>query len=342
MGRKQQVERAALQALHIYIENELQNGPLTIIWDSNGEIVEPHPPFLHRLSNDSIYFQDIFSPDINRILQSWLTNSCDKLKVSNRNCFPFTQMVCDLALQKTHVNGFNYTIATVIHSKQEEQYRLENMHTQLMAGQLAAGYVHEIRNPLTSIKGFIQLLQAGIKQEEQYYKVMIAEIEKIENITTQLLHVAKPLDEIVMQEECVESMIQDVLLLFETNTSMRNVCFSTQMEDTITVKCNRTQIKQAIMNIIKNAIEAMEYNGNISILAYKNGSYCELTFQDNGPGIPEEILENIGKPFVSTKQTGTGLGLLITKKLVEENNGAISVEANEPDGCIVKISFPIS
>src|SRR5699024_761338 len=118
--------------------------------------------------------------------------------------------------------------------------------------------------------------------------------------------------------------------------------FSTQMEDTIKMKCNRTKIKQGIKNINKNAKEARQYNGKITIIAYKNSSYCELTFQDNGPGIPEEIIEDLGKPFVSTKQTGTGLGLLITKKLVEENNGAISVEANEPDGCIVKISFPIS
>src|SRR5699024_2706164 len=126
-----------------------------------------------------------------------------------------------------------------------------------VAGQLAAGIAHEIRNPLTSLKGFLQLLQAGIDQKDAYYKIMIDEIDKIETITSELLFISKPLTD-NKQQELVSNMIEDVLVLLKSQARLRNITLERGNQEDIYIYCDRSQIKQVLINLIKNAIEASE------------------------------------------------------------------------------------
>ena len=211
----------------------------------------------------------------------------------------------------------------------------------VLAGQLSAGLIHEIRNPLTSLKGFLQLVQAGIEQKEKYFHVMINEVEKLEKITSELLHLAKPFEDI-QQIEIIDDLIHDVLFIMSTQTELRDIYFITELEENLTVKCNATQIKQVLINIIKNGVEAMDKTGIIKVKTRKEDNYVAIDILDEGQGISEEIVKEIGKPFISTKEDGTGLGLMITTHIIEAHNGKLQISANEEVGTNFTILLPLA
>ncbi|MCD5322789.1 MULTISPECIES: ATP-binding protein [Pontibacillus] len=210
-----------------------------------------------------------------------------------------------------------------------------------VAGQLAAGIAHEIRNPLTSLKGFLQLLEAGIEGKDEYYSIMGEEIDKIENITSELLFISKPMTN-DPKEESVVSLMKDVCKLMETQAHLHNVDIEIKQEEWLKVYCDRSQIKQVFINIIKNAIEVMsDSGGTVSIDIYeRNGDAC-MDVIDEGPGIPEHLIEKIKEPFFTTKKNGTGLGLMITNQILEKHDGSLTILNNEPKGSIFRIRLPL-
>ncbi|MEI3604787.1 ATP-binding protein [Pseudogracilibacillus sp. SE30717A] len=209
----------------------------------------------------------------------------------------------------------------------------------ILAGQLSAGLVHEIRNPLTSLKGFLQLVQAGVQQKEEYYKVMIGEIEKLEKITSELLHMAKPFKS-KKRTEHVNKMIDDVLFIMSTQTNMRNVHFKLDLEEDFTTNCNASQIKQVLINLIKNGAEAMQNEGNITIRSRMENNYVAIDISDEGQGVPDDMLEQIKNPFFTTKQDGTGLGLVITHHILDIHQGMLNVTSSQDKGTTFTIFLP--
>ncbi len=133
-----------------------------------------------------------------------------------------------------------------------------------VAGQLAAGIAHEIRNPLTSLKGFLQLLQAGVNRKEEYYQIMVDEIEKMEAITSELLFISKPMTDNKDWENLPE-LIDDVITLLHPQAKLKNITIVQEGEDRLRLNCDRSQIKQVFINILKNAIEAMDNPGHIKV-----------------------------------------------------------------------------
>lgn len=211
-----------------------------------------------------------------------------------------------------------------------------------IAGQLAAGIAHEIRNPLTSLKGFLQLLQGGIKQKEVYYQIMIEEIEKIELITSELLFISKPLTD-MKKVESIHSMIRDVIILLESQAHLKNIEIKCTVDEELHTYCDRSQIKQVLINIIKNAIEATEKIGMIKIEVRPiDQQHIEIDIIDEGPGIAKDIIDKIGEPFFTTKQSGTGLGLMITKQILQQQGGEIFIVQSNENGSTFRIVLPIA
>ncbi|MCR1833025.1 ATP-binding protein [Oceanobacillus caeni] len=208
-----------------------------------------------------------------------------------------------------------------------------------IAGQLAAGVAHEIRNPLTSIKGFLQLLQAGINRNEEYYKIMIEEIEKMEKITSELLFISKPLTDL-KRPESLQEMVNDTVNLLQTQAKLKNIQIVVEQPIVESIYCDKSQIKQVFLNIVKNAIEAMEEPGKITISVQNTNDYVNIHISDEGPGIPEEILHKLGEPFFTTKQNGTGLGIMISKNIMEDHHGSLEIYKNKEKGSTFKLSFP--
>lgn len=225
-----------------------------------------------------------------------------------------------------------------ITEKKETEEMMIRSEKMSIAGQLAAGIAHEIRNPLTSIKGFLQLLQAGVNRKDVYYKIMIDEIEKMETITSELLFISKPLTDNKKQESILQ-MIKDVMELLKPQANLKNILIEL-IGDEQFIYCDKSQIKQVLINIIKNAIEAMEEAGRIRVILEEKADGIKIDIVDEGPGIDEEVIHKLGEPFFTTKQQGTGLGLMITKQLLERHNAKLEILQNEIKGSTFRIIFP--
>ncbi|MFC4023053.1 ATP-binding protein [Oceanobacillus longus] len=222
--------------------------------------------------------------------------------------------------------------------KKETEEMMVRSEKMTIAGQLAAGIAHEIRNPLTSLKGFLQLLQAGVSHKEEYFHVMIDEIDKIEAITSELLFISKPLTE-NRRKESVEQMIEDVIVLLQPQAKLKNIDLVVQQPIHGEIYCDRSQIKQVLINLVKNAIEAMHTVGKITLSVNCNHESVDVSIADEGNGIPDDILHKLGEPFFTTKQSGTGLGLLISKQILDSHNATLKIKQNKIKGSTFQLVF---
>ena len=214
-----------------------------------------------------------------------------------------------------------------------------------IVGELAAAVAHEIRNPLTSIKGFLQLLQDKDSDDEEkhYYTIMLSEIERINLIVSEFMVLSKP-QAITYQNENITSLLTDVITLLETLAIVKNIEVTKEFEpNIILVKCEGNQIKQVFINIFKNAIEAVANKGKIHIkVTQMNKDSVRIRFMDNGPGIPNDLISRLGEPFYTTKEKGTGLGLMVSYKIIENHRGSINIKSEMNKGTTVDIILPVS
>ncbi|QHW33981.1 PAS domain-containing protein [Paenibacillus rhizovicinus] len=207
-----------------------------------------------------------------------------------------------------------------------------------LAGQLAAGIAHEIRNPLTSVKGFVQLLQRGI-QKPEYMPIMMSEINRMELIISELLMLAKPQNAHRKPMDMCE-LLEHVISLIESQAILNDVQIQIEYEEApLFIQCDANQIKQVFINIIKNAIEASQ-GGTIQVRIERAGDAIVASVTDNGCGIPQDMLDQIGQPFFTTKEKGTGLGLTISNKIIASHEGTTAISSVTGIGTTFKISLP--
>ncbi|MEH7013284.1 ATP-binding protein [Neobacillus niacini] len=207
---------------------------------------------------------------------------------------------------------------------------------------LTTGVAHEIRNPLTTIKGFVQLYNQEDNSVE-YSELLLNELERIETITSELLSLGKPLA-IKRSRLNIRELIENTVDLLSLQVSMNNIQFILSVEDSpIFITCEKNQLKQVFLNIIKNAIEAMNEGGEIHISLRKSSDdACIISFKDMGCGIPEELLPRLGEPFYTLKEKGTGLGLMICHKIIKLHSGSIFYQSKVNEGTLVEISIPLA
>ncbi|MDF2669962.1 MAG: hypothetical protein K0R67_2268, partial [Paenibacillus sp.] len=210
----------------------------------------------------------------------------------------------------------------------------------LMAGQLAAGIAHEIRNPLTSIKGFLQLLSSQMKDKQDYMDIMKSELNRIEAITSELLLLAKPHAQ-AYHEQDLQLLLQQVVSIMEPQAILNDVEISyTYVGSAYLIRCDENQLKQVFVNLIKNAIEAMVDGGVVEVQLEQQGDYAVVSITDTGCGIPEEELAHIWQPFFTTKEKGTGLGLMVSYSIIENHNGKIHVNSRANKGTTFTVRMP--
>lgn len=233
---------------------------------------------------------------------------------------------------------FQVIIRDITGQKKTEE-RLQNAEKLSILGQLAAGIAHEIRNPLTAIKGFAQFLTEG--KTSSYGEVILGELERIDSIVNDLLVLAKPQTTIVESINLV-NIIKSVAALLKPQAEELNIVLNESYQTTeIMVKCEPDKIKQVLINIIKNSIEAMPTGGMISITLKKENNFINLSVSDEGIGIPEDRLAKVGEPFFSTKEKGTGLGMMICNKIIKNHGGNLQIKSKEGEGTNVTIFLPM-
>ncbi|WP_175986788.1 ATP-binding protein [Bacillus sp. Marseille-Q1617] len=211
-------------------------------------------------------------------------------------------------------------------------------------GQLAAAVAHEIRNPLTSLKGFIQLMQTTGSVNHDHLNIMLSEVDRIDLISGEMLILGKQQD-LHYQTENVEAILQQVIVLMQAQANIDNVSieYKPYALEPLNVMAEANQLKQVFINIIKNAVEAIpnDRRGKVSISLNRKDGGALVVVSDNGTGMEPERIETIGEPFYSTKEKGTGLGLAICKKIIEKHKGKIVFHSEKQKGTIVEISLPL-
>ncbi len=221
--------------------------------------------------------------------------------------------------------------------KENEIQKLE------LVGNLAASTAHEIRNPLTGVKGLIQLLSEKHKQEEDqyYFSIINNEISRINEIVSEFLILGKPTIE-KKEHIYVQDIIRELEPLIKSEANLANIHYEDSLpEEPVGIYCNKDQMKQVFLNIAKNALESMSSNGYLSISLTTSAHHCYLTIKDTGVGIPKKEMDRIFEPFYTSKDYGTGLGLVVCKRIVEANKGEITIESSASKGTVVTIILPL-
>lgn len=212
-----------------------------------------------------------------------------------------------------------------------------------VVGQLAAGVAHEIRNPLTSLRGFTQLLKARSDNEQnsEFYDIMLNELDRINYIVGEFMLLSKPQQMQQLERHDLRELMSGMLPIIETQAIIHNVTIDMDWKTPLTpVLCDKNQIKQVFMNVLKNAIEAMGSGGTIRIRFCNQGTgYSGVKIMDEGPGMPEEVLSRLGEPFFTTKKTGTGLGLMVCYRIIEAHNGKMIIKSEKGKGTTVEIQL---
>ena len=209
-----------------------------------------------------------------------------------------------------------------------------------MVGHLAAGIAHEIRNPLTSIKGFMQLMDET-DSSGAYTDIIMDQLERIELIVDELLMLAEPHQEDELLPTDLKRVLSEVSHLLKAEARMHNCTIKFEFPNgPLRVICNMDEIKHVIINLVKNSYEAMPGGGTVYLSAWESEAGPIIEVRDEGIGIPEERLPRLGEPFYSNKEKGTGMGLMKSFKIMERHGGTIEFESEEGKGTTARVRLP--
>jgi two-component system sensor histidine kinase HydH len=212
-------------------------------------------------------------------------------------------------------------------------------------GRLAAGIAHEIRNPLSSIRGFAQFFHkrfTGHQEEQEYAAIMVREVDRLNRVITELLDFARPRE--LRREPCsLEKIIDDALQLLAMELTAKKVLVEKNYEGELPlIRADQEQLSQAFLNLLLNALHAVGEGGIISIGLQQYPGHSKISLADNGYGILPGDMEKIFEPFFSSKRQGTGLGLAIVNQIVENHGGEISVTNRDGGGTVFSIDLPVN
>ncbi|GGG04448.1 ATP-binding protein [Paenibacillus abyssi] len=220
-----------------------------------------------------------------------------------------------------------------------------------MLGKISAAIAHEIRNPLTSIRGFIQLLRPHLLQlgKEEYARIILMEIDRANEIINEFLNSSKPTAP-MKQEVSVVSLLKEVILLSESEALMKGCVIQFESYDQQPrVSIDVKQVKQVILNILKNALDAIaemaeldgERKGRIDLIVKQDVSHAIITIRDNGKGMDRNTMNRLFDPFFTTKASGTGLGLAVSYRIIRNHGGFIKLDSSIGEGTEFNIYLPL-
>ncbi|RSK25984.1 sporulation kinase [Bacillus sp. HMF5848] len=212
-----------------------------------------------------------------------------------------------------------------------------------VVSQLAASVAHEVRNPLTAIKGFLQLIKTEDNlndDQKKYISISLEELSRTEIVINDYLSLAKPTKDqttLISLSAEIKSVV-DIMMSF-TNT--HNIAIYSNIQDNLFTQGKNSELKQALLNIMKNGVEAIGTNGSLYVNAFKKHGKIYIKIIDNGIGMNDKQLRKIGTPYYSTKDKGTGVGLTITYNIIKDMNGTITVRSVQGEGTTFTIELPL-
>lgn len=302
----------------------------------------------NELIGKSIY--DITHPDYHEEVYKTVQQVMQSEKQSP---FQERQLICltgePVYVEISSIQIFNYNgkramlsvIRDITERKRSEEMLLRSEKLSVI-GQLAAGVAHEIRNPLTALKGFTQILKRELGSKYYYIDTMMNELERIQYIVNEFMSLSKP-QVTVFRRRNVLDLLKSVISLLEAEAIIYNVSIQLLSDgENWMANCDENRIKQVFVNVIKNAIEAMPHGGTVTIQTSCEGEMIRVRIQDEGVGIPEELIRNIGEPFFTTKAEGNGLGLMICHRIMDDHQGHLRIMSQPNRGTTVDIELPLA
>ncbi len=209
-----------------------------------------------------------------------------------------------------------------------------------LVGQLAASIGHEIRNPMTTVRGYLRFMQKkpNFSEYTEQFSMMIRELDRANEIITDFLALAKNrVNGLAIQN--INEIIEDISPLVEAMASEIGHSIEFSLQPIPNILVDKIDIHKALINLVKNGFEAMENKGKIIVKTYKEESYVVLEIIDEGEGIPKEIIEKLGTPFFTTKEKGTGLGLSVCYQIAARHNALLDIQTSAA-GSIFSLRFP--
>ncbi len=222
---------------------------------------------------------------------------------------------------------------------------------------LAAGMAHEIRNPLSGIRGSAQLLLKDLKNFDQreYMEIVIEEVDRIDRLVKKMMDLTRPALK-NFQQTNIHQVLEEILILEKESLERKGGAFIQTYDPSLpTIGANKDELKQAFLNLIKNAVEASPNGGEVHVLTLYNNDFAFRKKQetsspnsiivkiiDSGPGMTDATVKKLFTPFFTTKKRGTGLGMAVSLKIIENHQGKIKIISKENIGTIVQVFFPVN
>lgn len=328
----------------------VENSPKGIVIHKKGEVLYANPAAIQLFGDKKIVGKSIYSFCLPKYINQ-TKQRMDLAKVGKE--LPVVEIefihqkfksiiTAEVGSVLITYNGMRATLSILndVTERKQTEEAIRKSDKLSVVGRLAAGVAHEIRNPLTSIKGFTQLFKKEL--DKPYFDLILAEISRLEEIVSGFLALAKPY-ELKKSEIDPKALLNQVLTLFRTQANMCCIEIIEEHNGLLpNIYCDANQIKQVLINILQNALDAMPNGGTITIsVLYFDTGYVTFSIKDQGVGISEERLEKLGEPFYSTKEKGTGLGLMISQRIVQEHGGKINFLSKVNRGTTVDIDLPV-
>ncbi|MBI2874778.1 MAG: PAS domain S-box protein [Firmicutes bacterium] len=221
---------------------------------------------------------------------------------------------------------------------EQELARLERLN---LIGAIAAGIAHEVRNPITVVKGYLELLKkkTELASYQDHLTTMLDEIDRINLIISEFLSLSKN-TAIYKKKHFLNDIVSALLPMIKADAGKNGIVVNAILEEVPELLLDEKQIRQVILNLVRNGLEAMADKGVLTIKTCLDGDSVVLAVKDQGEGIAPEVLNKIGTPFFSTKEKGTGLGLAVCHRIAEDNHARIEIETGR-EGSTFKVCFPL-
>lgn len=350
-------------------KENMPKGQYVFIMDANGQFLY-HPRLQQIYPEETAYFKHIFpigdKQTVTRVETSVL-DAVEKVFIYRQLDHTMWRAVYAVPLRTVYWETLKaamldilvvillITIITLGYRFLKEASRnsemLDNLRIERLsaATEMAAGIAHEVRNPLTSIKGFIQLM---MQKEDKtnfnnYLEIVLGEINRIDALIGEFQTLARPLRLPVLVKTDLSKVITDVVLLMESHAEQKQAVleYVSQGElfdgSGLWVKADIAQIKQVLINLLRNAFDAVADNGRVRITLIRTQEMAAIVIEDNGPGISPEILKKLGTPFFTTKEGGTGLGLSVCYTIIHNHGGKIKVASKVGEGATFTVLLPL-
>jgi len=260
------------------------------------------------------------------------------------NFVTMTRELIELRAQRLNLRGMVDVGTKELKHEVEKRERIELEVAKLerlnVIGQLAAGLAHEVRNPMTTIRGFLQLLQnkTDLLTYKSYFDLMIEELDRTNSIITDFLSLAKN-KPAKLKRQCLNKLLANLfpLLLADAYSQGKKCIF--EPGDLTDLDMDTNEIIQLVSNFARNGLESMAKDGCLEIRTFIDGQNVVLSVKDEGTGINPEHISKLGTPFFTTKENGTGLGMAMCYSVADRHNALIEVKTG-PDGTTFLVRFP--